>query len=86
VRHRCGLTGSIARLAGGSGHLSSGSVRRKGSRAGLTHRDFTPRQGMCQLDRLPQTFIAWLYRLEEAKHAFRAAGRPHGKESVIRVP
>jgi hypothetical protein len=41
---------------------------------------------MCQLDGLPRMFIAWLYRLEEAKHAFRAAGCPHGKESVIRVP
>ena len=85
VSHRHSLTGGVSRFFRGAAHLSGRGVSGKGGRAGLRHRDLTPRPSACLLDRPARTVVTGLRTLEEMQYVLCAIGRPHGKKVMMGV-
>src|SRR5262249_44043804 len=85
MSHRHGLSGGVSRFLRGAEHRSGRGIGRKSGRAGLRHRDLTPRPSTRLFDRSARTVVTGLRLLEEVQYVLRAISRPHCKKAMISV-
>jgi hypothetical protein len=57
----------------------------KGSRAGLSYRNLTPRPSARLFDRSARTVVTGLRLLEEVQYMLRTIYRPHRKKAMFGV-
>jgi hypothetical protein len=84
VRYRHGLTGGKGRLLCSPRHVSGRRVSESG-RAGLRHRDLTPRPSTRQLDRATRPVVTGSRLLEEVQYMLGTIGRPEREAVMIGV-
>jgi hypothetical protein len=84
VRYRHGLTSGKSRLLCSTRHLSGRRIC-EGSRAGLRHRDLTPRPSTRQFDRAARPVVTGSHVLEEVQHMLGTIGRPEREAVMIGV-
>ena len=84
VSYRHGLTGGKSRLLCSTRHLS-GRRTCEGGRAGLRHRDLTPRPSTRQFDRAPRPVVTGAHVLEVVQHMLGTIGRPDREAVMIGV-
>jgi hypothetical protein len=85
MSHRRGLSGGVSRFLRGAEHLSDCRIGSKSVRAGLRHRDLTPRPSTRLFDRSARPVVTGLHLLEEVQYVLRAISRPHCKKAMIGV-
>jgi hypothetical protein len=79
------LTGGKSRLLCGTRHLSGRRIC-EGGRAGLRHRDLTPRPSARQSDRAARPVVTGSRVLEVVQHMLGTIGRPDREAVMIGVP
>ena len=85
VRYRHGLTGGKSRLLCSTRHLSGRRIS-EGGRAGLRHRDLTPRPSTRQFDRAARPVVTGSHVLEVVQHMLGTIGRLDRQAVMIGVP
>src|SRR5438093_8882784 len=85
MTHCRDLSGSVSRFPRCARQVSGRCVGVTGGRAGLGHRDFTPRPSTRLFDRSSRTVVPGLRLLEEVQHVLRAIGRPYCKKVMISI-
>jgi hypothetical protein len=85
MSHRRGLSGGVSRFLCGPEHVSGRGIGSKSGRAGLRHRDLTPRPSTRLFDRSARTVVTGLRLLEEVQYVLRAISRPHCEKAMIGI-
>ncbi len=85
MSHRYGVSGCSSRFLRSPERLSGRSVCCKGGRAGLSHRNLTPRPSARLFNRSARTAVTGLRLLEEVQDVLRAIGRPQCKKAMIGI-
>ena len=85
VSYRHSLSGGKSRLLCGTRHLSGRRIR-EGGRAGLSHRNLTPRPSTCQFDGAARPVVTGVRVLEEVQHMLGTIGCPEREAVMIGVP
>jgi hypothetical protein len=84
VRYRHGLSGGTSRLLCSTRHLPGRRIC-EGGRAGLRHRNLTPRPSTRQFDRAPRTVVTGSHLLKEVQHMLSTIGRPDREAVMIGI-
>jgi hypothetical protein len=84
VGYSHGLSSGKSRYLRSTRHVS-GSRIREGGRAGLGHRNLTPRPGARQPDRTARPVVTGSYLLEVVQHMLGAIGRPEREAVMVGV-
>ena len=84
VSYRHGLSGGKSRLLCSTRHISGRRIC-EGGRAGLRHRDLTPRPSTRQFDRAARPVVTGAHLLEVVQYMLGTIGRPDREAVMIGV-
>ena len=85
MSYRRGLSCRVGRFPRRAGQISGRAHGVTGGRAGLSHRNLTPRPGTRLFDRPARAVVLGSRLLEEVQYVLRAIGRPGRKKVMMSV-